>query len=400
MTKEELEQKYAPDRRNTNSYKWDAMVKKFGTNELMPLWVADMDFSSPDCVKDAVKRQADFGVYGYYVPPDSYYNAVMGWEEKRHGYKIKREWLRYTCGVVPGIYWMIQILTQQTDKCMILTPSYYPFMEAIQDTGRTLICNELKQNSGKYYVDIAQLEKNIIDNQVKVFILCSPHNPTGRVWLKNELKEMLDVCKKHHVYVISDEIHQDIIMSGHEQIPAATVGEYDHILVTLSAASKTFNLAGLQNAFIIIPDDELRNKFDQYALKIQNKKGSSFGYIATEAVYTGGKEWLEAVLGVIEDNYTYLKETFEKKAPLVEVTPLEGTYLAWIDLGAYVEFHDLRNLIENECKLAVDYGNWFFPEKGREDTHIRINLATPRKNIREAVECLIDKLTNVKKNEV
>ncbi len=378
---------YAPDRRGTNSYKWDAMKGEFGTDGLLPLWVADMDFKAPDCVHEALRTVIDLGIYGYHVPPASYYESIISWERRRHGYEIKKEWLRYTLGVVPGLYWFTNILTRINDACIILTPCYYPFMEAIRNTGRRLVCCDLKCSGGRYTIDFEKFEAEICANDVKLFILCSPHNPVGRVWTQQELKGLLDVCGKHGVYVISDEIHQDIVMTGHKNIPAATVGAYDDFLVTLSATSKTFNMAGLKNSFAIIPDQGIRKKFDQYVNSIQVMKGSMFGYAATEAAYNHGEPWLEEVLAVIEGNYRYLRDTLLAELPEIVVTPLEGTYLMWVDLGAYVSHQGLRALVQNECKLAVDYGDWFF-EKGA-DTHIRINLATPRENIQTAAQNLI-----------
>lgn len=392
MTKAELETHYAPDRRNTNSYKWDSMISKFGTNHLLPLWVADMDFRAPDCVKEAFQHLIDFGVYGYYVPPASYLDAIVSWEARRHGYHIQPEWLRYTCGVVPGIYWLVNILTAPCDACMILTPSYYPFMEAVQNAGRQLVCSELVNQNGHYTVDIEKFEMDLTKHQVKLFVLCSPHNPTGRVWTPDELRAMLDACKRHGVYVISDEIHQDILMPGHIHHPAATVGNYDDMLVILSAASKTFNIAGLKNSFAIIPNESIRKRFDQYALSIQSTKGGTFGYAAVEAVYNHGEPWLGAVLGIIEENFCFLRNTLSKEAPLAHVTPLEGTYLAWVDLGAYMTSKDLQPFIQECCGLAVDYGSWFFPSGREGDTHIRLNLATPRSNIRRAIEQLVHEL--------
>ena len=392
MTITELETQYAPDRRNTNSYKWDAMGGKFGRDDLLPLWVADMDFRAPECVEKAFREMVDFGVYGYFVPPKSYSDAVVSWEARRHGYPIQPEWLRYTCGVVPGIYWLTSILTAPDDACMILTPSYYPFMEAIKNTGRRLICSELVNRDGHYTIDAEKFERDLIEHQVKLFLLCSPHNPTGRVWTPDELRTMLEACKRHGIYVISDEIHQDILMPGQIHHPAATVGDYNDKLVILSAASKTFNIAGLKNSFAIIPSEDIRRRFDQYVLSIQATKGGTFGYAAVQAVYNHGEPWLEAVLEVIWDNFVYLRDTFAKEVPLAQVTPLEGTYLAWVDLKAYLTSAGLQPFVQENCGLAVDYGSWFFPSERAGDTHIRLNLATPRANIRQAVDQLVREL--------
>lgn len=392
MTADEFEKHYSRDRHNSNSYKWDAMYTKFGTNDLIPLWVADMDFSAPECVKDRFCQIIDYGIYGYYIPPESYYDAIISWEEKKHNYSIKKEWLRYLSGVVPGIYWFINILTKPSEHVLILTPSYYPFMEAVNNTGRQLVTCELINTEGQYSIDYEKFENCIIANDVKAFVLCSPHNPTGRVWKVEELQKMLDICVCHKVYVISDEIHQDIVSPGFIHHPSATTGNYNEYLVTLTAASKTFSIAGLKNAYCIIPSETIRNKFDAYVSTIQQlNKGAIFGYAAVEAVYSEGEDWLKNVLEIIDNNYHYIVNTLRKKAPKAIITPLEGTYLVWIDLGAYIKSDDLEDFIIRKCGIAVDFGKWFYPNNSS-DTHIRINVATPRKNIHDSINKLTDEL--------
>lgn len=388
------EKYYVPNRRGTNSFKWDGIKLKYGTDDLLPLWVADMDFRAPDCVNDALRKMANFGVFGYYKSPESYFESIISWEKRRHGYEIKREWLRYSAGVVTGLYWFVQILTNPGNSCIIQTPCYYPFMEAIKDNGRNLICCDLVNNEGRYTIDFNRFEEKISKNDVKLFILCSPHNPVGRVWKHDEMKKLLEICKKHNVFVISDEIHQDIVMNGHKNIPAATVGDYDEMMVTLSSASKTFNLAGLKNAFVVIPNESIRKRFDQYIRTIEVlNKGSMFGYAATEAAYNMGETWLRDILEIIEGNFEYLCHALSSELPESIVTPLEGTYLAWINLGAYIPHEDIQGFIQEKCKLAVDYGDWFF-ENGF-DSHIRINLATSRTNIEIAARNIIREIKNL-----
>lgn len=383
----DIEKNYTPDRRGTNCAKWDGTLLRFGETDLLPLWVADMDFKAPDCVQEALQNMIDHGVYGYYLAPQSYYESFISWEKRRHDYEVKKEWLRYTPGVVSGLYWFVNILTQPNDACIMLLPCYYPFMDAIRDTGRKLICCDLVNIGGRYTIDLAKFEDAICRNNVKLFLLCSPHNPVSRVWTHKELKGLLDICEKHGVFVISDEIHQDLIMSGHKHIPAATVGEYDERLVTLTAASKTFNLAGCQNSFAVIPNEAIRKRFDQYVKSIRVIRGAMFGYVAVEASYNHGEPWLAEVLEIIEGNFRYFRDTLLAELPKIVVTPLEGTYLAWIDLGAYVPSEELQKVVQNKCKLAVDYGEWFL-EAGS-DTHIRVNLATSRKNVETAVQNLV-----------
>ncbi len=377
----------AAERRGTNSTKWDGTSAKFGADDLLPMWIADMDFPAPGCVHEALKKIIDFGVYGYSFVDDGYYQSFIDWEKKKHGYEVKKEWLRYTPGVVSGLYWFINAMTLPGEACMILTPCYYPFMDAVRNTGRKLICCDLVNTGGHYTVDLKKFEDTIRVNHVKLFLLCSPHNPVGRVWSRTELNGILDICKHRGVFVVSDEIHQDITFGGHRHIPAAAAGDYDDMLATLTSASKTFNLAGCKNSFAVIPDREIRERFDRYAKSIRVTRGSVFGYVAVEAAYRNGEPWLERVLNIIAENYRYLRDTLMREFPGITVSPLEGTYLVWIDLGAYVPCEQLYDFIQNRCGLALDYGEWFY--ENRADTHVRMNLATSAKNVGMAVSSLI-----------
>lgn len=376
-------------RKGTNSNKWNFLHERFTEDDLMGLWVADMDFATAECIREALRRHVDFGVYGYDITPDSYYQAFIQWEEKYHGYQVKKEWIRYSPGVVAALNWLIQILTKPGDSIIIQTPVYYPFMSAVTDHGRTLIKSELINKNGNYSIDFNDFEEKITSSRVKAFVMSSPHNPVGRVWRKAELEKLLNICKAHSVYVISDEIHHDFIYEDHTHIPAATVGNYNDILVTLTSPSKTFNLAGLKNSIIIIPDAEIRQRYDDYTKKLHVNSGNSFGVIAAESGYTGGREWLESILSVVHGNYVYLCNYLKEKLPKVIISPLEGTYLAWLDFGAYLAPEELVPYLEGRCKLAMDYGAWF---GGNADTFVRMNLATKRENIEEAVRRLTENI--------
>lgn len=374
------------DRRNTDCGKWDGLKDTYGRDGLQAMWIADMDFKAPECVLNAIDDYIKTGVFGYYRPRESYIDAFIDWERERHGYEVKKEWVRFSPGVVPAINWFLHFMTNEGDAVIVQTPIYYPFMDGVKNNKRRLIMCDLVNTNGVYTIDFDAFEKQIAENDVKVFIMSSPHNPSGRVWTKEELKTMLDICKKHNVFVIADEIHQDIVFSG-TQIPAATVGDYDDMLVTLTAASKTFNLAGLQNSFIVIPNAELRAKYDEFKEGIRLRHGNPFGYIAAEAAYRHGSEWLKNAKEIIYGNYLYMKDTFAVRLPKAVVTPLEGTYLMWIDLGAYVSAENMHDFIQNKCELAFDYGDWFGGE--RFGTHVRINLATSRELVERAVERII-----------
>ena len=377
------------DRKGTHCEKWDGLGERFGREDLLALWVADMDFRVPQCVLEAEKEYLDTGVFGYYHPSEGYYQAFMDWEQERHGYSVQREWLRFSPGVVPAINWLIQIFTEPQDRVLVLTPVYYPFLHAVRDNERTLVACQLVHQDGQYSVDLAAFEAAIAENQVRMFIMSSPHNPVSRVWRREELTAMLDICKKHGVLVLSDEIHQDLTFDGHKHIPSATAGDYSHMVITLTAASKTFNLAGCQNAFVVLPDAKLRKEYDAFTKRIHIREGNPFGYIAVEAAYRGGKAWLQQVQEIIWNNYGYLREQLAIHLPKACVTPLEGTYLMWVDFAAYLQPEEMERFFEETCGIAVDYGAWF---EGDGQSHIRINLATSRENVEKAFSSILQGL--------
>lgn len=377
------------DRLGTDCEKWDNLKEKFGREGLLPLWVADMDFRVPQCVLEAEQAYLKTGILGYYKPPESYSEAFIAWERERHGYQVRREWLRFSPGVVPAINWLVQLFTKPGDAVVVLTPVYYPFLHAVEDNGRALVGCELKESGGRYTVDLIAFEAAIVERDVKLFILCSPHNPVGRVWTRAELTAMLDICKAHGVLVVSDEIHQDFTYGAHRHIPSAAIGDYDHMLVTLTAASKTFNLAGCQNAFVILPDAGLRQAYDGFTRRLSLQSGNPFGYIAVEAAYRGGLPWFEQVKAIIWENYQYCREFLARELPKVSVSPLEGTYLLWAGFGGYLEPAELEPFFQEECGLAVDYGPWF---GGSAACHARFNLATRRENLERAMEAVVSGL--------
>jgi len=386
------------DRKNTDCFKWDGLETTFSRGDLLPMWVADMDFEVPACVTEALKKYVDQGAFGYYYPPEAYSDAFISWEKRYHGYEVKKEWLRFSPGVVPAFHWLVQMLAAEGEAVAVMPPVYYPFMKAVTNNGRRQVECSLLLNDGRYEMDYDAFEDAIVREDVKAFIFCSPHNPVGRVWTRDEIKRMLDICKKHGVFVISDEIHHDIIMSGHSHVPAATAGEpgeYDSILVTLTAATKTFNIAAVQNSIAVIPDEGLRRRWDAFTEGISIRSGSAFGYIAVQAAYEKGRPWLEELLETIEGNYRYLRGRLESELPGVRVADLEGTYLTWIDLSAWLKPEDLQpggmeRLMEDRCGIAADYGAWFGGDSCR--GCIRLNLATGRDNVVTAADRIIGTL--------
>ena len=388
MQKEKFLKEYLVERKGTYSLKWDALDKRFGNADLISMWVADMEIKAPKEVIEALKERCEHGVFGYSYVSDEYYNSVINWLKEKHNYEIKKEWLRFTNGVVTAIYCFVNIFTKVDDAVLILTPVYYPFHNTVKDNNRKLITCDLKNTDGYFTIDYDEVEKKIVENKVKLFIQCSPHNPAGRVWKEEELARILEICKKHNVLVISDEIHQDITMKGYKHIPSAIVanGKYADNLITVSAASKTFNLAGLIHSNIIISNDELRKKYDKEIKKINQTEINILGMLATQVAYEKGSEWLENVKEIIEDNFNYLKTELNKHIPEITITNLEGTYLVFLDLRKIIPIDKVKEFIQDKCNLAIDFGEWFGASfKG----FIRINLATDPEIVKKAVESII-----------
>ncbi|MBQ5350255.1 MAG: pyridoxal phosphate-dependent aminotransferase [Oscillospiraceae bacterium] len=379
------------DRRGTNAMKWNYLDRiGFKGENLLGMWVADMDFASPECVRRALREAADFGVFGYDAAPKEYHEAFIAWEKERHGLEIDREWIRFSPGVVTGFYWLVKMLTEPGDSVLIQTPVYYPFMSAIEDQGRKLVRSELVNTNGIYTVDYEDFERKITEEAVRVFILCSPHNPIGRIWTRAELAKMLEICRRHSVKVISDEIHHDFELGGHKHTPTLAVGDYGDMVAMLTAPSKTFNLAGLQNSFVILPDKDIRDRYDAALRDVHIMGGNSLGNVAAAAAYTGGADWLESVLRTVEDNDALFRARLAEGLPKAVISPLEGTYLLWVDLGAYVAAEDIKTVMEERCGLALDYGTQF---GGNAPCHIRVNLATDGAVVEEAAARLIRNLS-------
>lgn len=380
-------ERYGVERKGTDSVKWDFMSEKFSKDELLPLWVADMDFKVPEGVRQALQARLDHGVFGYTVIPESYYEAYFNWQKTHYGVTLAKEWLRFSPGVVSSFFWMVNAFTQPADSVLILSPVYYPFYDSIKETGRTLVTSDLINQDGNYTIDFADIEAKIIANKVKLFIHCSPHNPVGRVWTVAEQTQLFDICLKHGVVIVADEIHQDLIRPDLKHVAALSLGEkYYEKLIVLNAPSKTFNLAGLLNSHILIPDTSLRATYDEYVASFHKASTNLIGFIATEAAYRTGDQWLEGLIEVIEHNYEILVRTFGQELPEIIVSPKEGTYLAWVDLSAYVPADELVDFMENRCGIAVDYGEWFGSNC---EGFIRINLGTDPKNIQYTADKIV-----------
>ena len=378
-----------PNRRGTNSLKWDVDRKE------LPMWVADMDFETVPEVQEALVQRVAHGVYGYSVIPDEWADSYVNWWEKRHHFRMDPKKLIFTTGVIPALSSAVRKLTTPAENVLIQTPVYNNFFNSIRNNGRNVVENELLYDGKEYRVDWEKLEQQLADPQTTLMILCNPQNPAGNIWDYETLARIGALCKQYDVIVVSDEIHCDLTKPGTEYIPFASVDDTCRdISVTCIAPRKTFNLAGGQNSFVIIADENLRAKWDDFAKRIRLMTGNAFGFVAAEAAYKGGQEWLDKVKKQIVDNDQYLRELFKENLPKAVVTPLEATYLVWIDLRVYIKPEDTKEFIQKKCRLAVDFGDWFGGD--RFNGFIRMNLATSRENVEIGVKRIIDEILGEK----
>ena len=392
MNADDFIKTYGVERRGTNSLKWDSLKDIFGEDDLTPLWVADTEFKTVPEVIEALKKRIEHGAFGYGKIPDTYYDAFFTWQ-KRHGMVLKREEIRFDTGIVSSIYTMVNAFTKSGEPVLLCTPVYYPFSDAINNSGRIIAECELDNSGGRYSLDLDKFEKVIAQSQAKLFILCSPHNPVGRVWAEEELRGMLEICRKYGVIVVSDEVHQDFTSPGCRFISASLIadGKYKDMLITLNSGSKTFNLAGLIHSHVIIQSEELRKRYDAYIKSVGQPSMNVLGFVGMEAAFRYGSEWIEGLNGVIQKNYAHMKDEFAAKAPRAIITPLEGTYLMWMDLRSYIGTGPTPDFIQKKCRLAVDVGEWFIEHGG--EGFIRINLATLPKYVEYAANSIIGNLS-------
>lgn len=390
MTIEEFVSNFYVERQNTRSLKWDLLEERFGNADLLPLWVADMDFKVSPAITQSLAERVQHGVYGYSFADSDYYATLNQWLSQHFNFEIESDWVRFSTGVVQAIYHLIYAYTEDSDAVIIQTPVYYPFANAVRDTGRQLVSVDLKNDDGYFTIDYDRFEEAIIQNQVKLYLHCSPHNPVGRVWAEEESIRLFEICQKHDVLVISDEIHQDFTYDS-VHIPSAILenGKYRDAIITVNSASKTFNIAGLTHCHLIISDETLRQQYDEYAQTIVQTELNVMGLLATEAAYQAGQPWLDGLKELILHNYQELVAAFRQGAPDVVVSPLEGTYLVFLDLRKVLDPADVKSFIQDRCGLAVDYGEWF----GDNYTgFIRLNLATKPDIVKQAVDSIIANL--------
>lgn len=375
------------ERRNTNSLKYDFAKRRGKPKDVLPLWVADMDFRVSSYIQEAILRQAEHGIFGYSDVQEEYFVILESWMKRHHGWKVEEDWLVKTPGVVFALAQAVRAFTEEGDAVIIQQPVYYPFSEVIEDNGRRVVDNTLiLGEDGRYHIDFSDFEEKVRREHVKLFYLCNPHNPVGRVWTKEELERLGDICYKYQVIIISDEIHADFVWKGEHQVLASLKEEYKNITVTCTSPSKTFNLAGLQVSNIFIANPGLRQKFQKQVAAAGYSQLNATGLVACEAAYRDGEEWYQAVCNYIRENIVYTRKFLSEHLPEIRLTEPEGTYLVWLDfreLGLPAE--ELEDLIVNKAGLWLDSGD-VFGDAGR--GFERINVACPRATLKEALERL------------
>ena len=373
------------DRSNNHSAKWEEMGNKFISNDLWPMWIADMDLKTAPVIIDAMREKLEQGIFVFFYIQASYYQSAADCIERRFDYKIDPKTLINSPGVVPTLSILVRLMTKADEKVLIQSPVYYPFSAVVRENERELVVNELvKDETGYYTIDFEDFEKKVSDEKVTLFIMCSPHNPVGRVWKREELQKMSELCLKYNVRVIADEIWRDIIMPGHKHIPAASLSkEIEHNTITCFSPTKTFNIAGLQASFATLPREEEWKMLDEELGRLDVKRNSPFSLVGFEAAYTKGEEWLEELLIHLDGNMDYVVNFVKERIPEVKVRKSEGTYLMWLDFsGLGMTKEELSMFMQKEAKIALDDGFWF-GENGA--GFERMNIACPRYMVEEGM---------------
>lgn len=373
------------DRHGTNAIKYDLAVARGKPADVVSLWVADMDFPTAPAILEALHEKVNHGIFGYSVPGEDFYETVKNWQKTEHDFDIARHWVVTTPGVVFAIACAIKAFTREGEAVIIQTPVYYPFKNMILANNRKLVTSSLFEKDGKWQIDFDDFEKKIVENDVKLFILCSPHNPVGRVWSREELTRLSEICLKHNVIVFADEIHNDFVFEPNKHIVFSTISKeaaWNSVIST--SASKTFNLAGLQFSVNFIQNPVLKKKFHDERDKTGYDEPSLMGFVATQAAYKHGKDWLTALKKHLVENLDFVRNFVKENLPKVRLIEPEGTYLLWLDFSAYgYSDSELDNLIVNKAKVWLDRGTMFGCEG---EGYQRINIATPRPILEEALK--------------
>lgn len=371
-------------REGTNCYKYDMRQTIFNRNDVLPMWVADGDCKPPSEVIDAIIQRTEHGVFGYTFKGDDYFESIINWNKKRHNWLNKKEWIHYSPGVVPSLNLAVMTLTEPGDEVIIQAPVYFPFYGAVTAHKRKILRNSLVLENGRYKMDLDDLKKNI-SSKTKLLFLCSPHNPTGNVWKKEELEELCKICLENNIIIISDEIHADIVFKNHKHVPTATLSkEISDITITLMAPSKTFNIAGLASSYIVSENTALLDKITKPLKDLHLVHGNIYGLTATIAAYKNGEQWLEEFLQYTEQTLTYINKYIADKLPRIKLIQPEGTYLLWFDFRDYgLSQKELNELMINKAKLGLSDGTLFGHEgKGFQ----RMNIACPLSTVKTALD--------------
>ncbi len=386
------------DRKGSGDLKHDALKPRWGRDDLLPLWVADMDFATPPFIVDALRQRMGHPIFGYTTTPTDLWQAIINWQQRQHQWTVQREWLTYIPGIVKGIGFVVNVFTRPGEKVIIQPPVYHPFRLTPLANGREVVFNPLKRNAEGYYdMDFDNLEA-VCDEQCKLLVLCNPHNPAGQTWSKATLQRLADFCYEHNILVISDEIHADMALFGNRHTPFATVSpRAADISITFGAPSKTFNIAGIVSSFAIVPNEALRAKFFRWLSANELEEPTIFAPIATIAAYTKGDEWRREMLKYVEDNVLFVEDFCKKHIP--EVRPLrpQASFLVWLDFSELrLDHAQLLDLCIDKAHLALNDGEMFGP--GGEN-HMRMNVGTPRAILQQAMQQLATAVEQLRQNK-
>ena len=381
------------DRSNTNAVKYDERIKAFGTDNVIPLWIADMDFETAKPIIDAVKKRAEHGIYGYVAKPDSYFQAFCNWQKKRNDWDVNKELVSFSPGVVPSLSAIVREFTSENDTVLIQTPVYPEFYDVVEAWDRTVIENKLIEKDGHYSINFADFEEKLKTGP-KLFILCNPQNPVGRVWSKEELTKLTNLCLKYNVFIVSDEIHSDLMLWGNKHTPTASISkEVNDITITCTSCSKTFNLAGLQASFAVFPNKAYKKKFDKFWGNLEIHRNNCFSLAAFEAAYNEGEEWLEQLIPYLESNIEYIINFCNNNIPQIKPVKPESTYLVWLDCSELgLNNDELKDFMINIARLGMNAGQSFSRSLSG---YMRMNIACPRSILEKAMEQLKEAVSSL-----
>ncbi|OFX50001.1 MAG: cystathionine beta-lyase [Bacteroidetes bacterium GWA2_30_7] len=364
------------NREKTNSVKYDLRSKLFGKADVIPMWVADMDFKTPDFIVEAIRKRTEHEIFGYTFRSEGFCNSIINWIQKRHGWTIEKEWISFSPGVVPALNILVQSLTKPGDKIIVQPPVYFPFFGAVENNGRKMVENQLKLVNGRYEIDFEHLE-SVIDTDVKMLLFCSPHNPCSRVWTKEELEKIGDICLKNNILIVSDEIHSDLVFKPNKHFPTASISkQISDITITCIAPSKTFNLAGLHTSAVICRNKELLKKYNKFLEDFHLSGGNIFGFEALEAAYNQGDGWLNQLLEYLQSNINFVDDYLQQNIPKIKLIKPEATFLLWLDFRELkLTNKEIKKLLIEKAGVALFDGRIF--GKGGEGFQ-RMNIGCPK----------------------